>query len=109
MVDMGIIRYGVYWVRLNPTTGSEISKTRPCVIVSPDELNKHLNTVIVIPLTTKLSNRPYRVKSIVSGKPGEIATDHIKSVDKIRIGEYIDKLSAVEIEQVRNVLLEMFQ
>jgi mRNA interferase MazF len=109
MVDMEITQYGVYWVHLSPTVGSEISKTRPCVVVSPDDLNMYVNTVIIIPLTTKISNRRYRVRCHIDGTTGEMATDHIKSVDKRRVGEYIGKLSAVEIEQIKNVLLEMFQ
>jgi mRNA interferase MazF len=109
MVDMGIKQYGVYWVRLSPAIGNEMSKTRPCVVVSPDDLNRYVNTVIIIPLTTKISHRRYRVRCLVNNQPGEIATDHIKSVDKSRVGEYIDKLSAVEIEQIKNILLEMFQ
>jgi mRNA interferase MazF len=106
---MEITRYGVYWVRLNPTTGSEISKTRPCVVVSPEELNKHLNTVIVIPVTSKISNKRYRVRCYVDGTTADIATDHIRAIDKRRIAKYIENLSAIEIEQVKSALTEMFE
>jgi mRNA interferase MazF len=106
---MEIIRYGVYWVNLNPATGSEISKTRPCVVVSPDELNKHLKTVIVIPVTSKISSKRYRVRCHIDGTSGDITTDHIRSIDKRRIGKYIENLSAVEIEQLKISITEMFQ
>ncbi|KAA6305572.1 hypothetical protein EZS27_042776, partial [termite gut metagenome] len=77
MVDMGIKQYGVYWVRLSPAVGNEMSKTRPCVVVSPDDLNRYVNTVINIPLTTKSSHRQYRVLGLVSSRPGKISTDRI--------------------------------
>lgn len=93
--------YSVYWVDLNPTRGSEINKIRPCVIVSPNELNKYLNTVIIIPLTTAIHNYPWRVLCKIDGKEGAIATDQIKTVDKSRIGKYIGSLNNTEKQALK--------
>ncbi|KAA6351541.1 Endoribonuclease MazF [termite gut metagenome] len=109
MADVGIIQYGVYWVHFNLPTSSETAKTKPCVIVSPDELNKHLNTVIIIPITSIINNYRYRVQCCVDSRTGEIATDRIKSLDKSRIKKFIGKLSDAEIEQLKSVLLDMFR
>ncbi|MDP2209048.1 MAG: type II toxin-antitoxin system PemK/MazF family toxin [Bacteroidota bacterium] len=76
-------RFEVYLVNLDPTIGSEIKKTRPCVIISPDEINKHIATVIIAPLTTKLRNYPTRVSCRVEGKQGQIVLDQIRPVDKV--------------------------
>lgn len=105
---MEIERYKTYWVDLNPTIGHEINKKRPCVIVSPDELNTYLNTVIVIPLTTVLRSYPWRVSCFIDGKQGMIATDQIRTVDKKRISSCIGKLSQNEITELNRVLCEMF-
>lgn len=100
-------RYKVYWVDLNPTKGAEINKKRPCVIVSPDELNKHLKTVVVAPLTSQVSY-PFRLKVEVGGKEGQIAMDQIRAIDKSRIKEYLGVLSDEEAESLRELLNEMF-
>jgi mRNA interferase MazF len=102
-----INRYEVFWVALDPTTGSEIAKTRPCVIISPDELNRHLHTVIVAPMTTTLRNYSYRVNCTLAGKLGSIALDQIRTIDKSRIGNYVGKLMDAEIEAIKNILREM--
>ena len=94
-------RFGIYWVDFNPTKGSEINKIRPAVVVSPDELNRHLNTVIIIPLTSTLTPYPWRVK-------GMIATDQIRTVDKLRIGKQAGVLNEDERESLIDVLEEMF-
>lgn len=87
-----IERFSVYWVNLDPTKGSEIKKTRPCIVVSPDELNRHLNTVIIVPLTSTIRNYPFRVRCLVADKEGEAAIDQLKTVDKSRIGKYVSSL-----------------
>lgn len=104
-----IERFSVYWVDLNPTKGSEIKKTRPCIVVSPDELNKHLNTVIVVPLTSTIRNYPFRVGCLVADTEGEAAIDQIRTVDKSRIGKYISSLRKSEIQQIKEVLRQMFE
>lgn len=103
----GVKQYDVHWISLDPTRGSEISKTRPCVIVSPDELNAHLRTVVVIPITSTGRNYPWRVTCKVAGKEGSIATDQIRAVDKTRLSDKISKLSGTEIEDLKKVLQQM--
>ena len=78
-------RFHVYLVTLDPTLGSEIKKTRPCVIVSPDEANRHLATVIIAPMTTKGRNYPTRVPCRFQGKSGQIVLDQLRTVDKTRL------------------------
>ena len=110
-MDMGRIeQFYAYWVSLDPTQGSEIAKTRPCVVVSPNELNNYLNTVVIIPLTSTLRNYPFRVQCIVSGKKGELAIDQIRTVDKIRLNSSnsFGRLSDSEIIDLQNTILEMF-
>jgi len=102
-------RNGVYWVNLDPTKGREIAKTRPCVVVSPDHLNKHLQTVIVAPLTSTMKEYPWRVKCKVAGKWGTIATDQLRTIDKERLEGLIDKLNNSESEALLEVLRQMFQ
>lgn len=103
-----INQYDVFWVILDPTVGSEIAKTRPCVIISPDELNEYLRTVIIAPLTSTVKNYPYRVECTISGKKGSIALDQIRTVDKRRITDLLGHLKQSEIENVKSVLMEMF-
>lgn len=107
---MGLVieQYDVCWVCLDPTVGGEMAKTRPCVVVSPNELNKHLSTVIIAPITSKIHNYPYRVKCEINGKQGEIATDQIRTIDKIRVANKITKLSATEITALQSVFQQMF-
>ncbi|WP_439581880.1 type II toxin-antitoxin system PemK/MazF family toxin [Dyadobacter bucti] len=100
-------QYEVYWISLDPTQGSEIAKTRPCVVVSPDELNQFLRTVIVIPVTSTIKNYPWRVHCVVAGRDGSIAVDQIKVIDRIRIGSKIAVLSKREIIQLKEVMKKM--
>lgn len=104
-----IERFSVYWVNLDPTKGSEIKKIRPCIVVSPDELNRHLNTVIIVPLTSTIRNCPFRVRCLVADKEGEAAIDQLKTVDKSRIGKYVSSLRKSEIKQMKEVLRQMFE
>jgi mRNA interferase MazF len=100
-------RYEVWLVNLDPTIGSEISKTRPAVIVSPDELNAHLRTVTVVPLTTGRAY-PFRIATKVQGKPGVAAIDQIRTVDKRRLVRRIAVLRSKTAERVSYALVEMF-
>lgn len=104
---MVIKQYDIYWIDLNPTQGSEISKIRPCVVISPKELNDNLNTVIIIPITSTLRNYPFRIRCSLANKAGEIVTDQIRTVDKSRLKGKIGKLSEQEIEKLREILNEM--
>ncbi|WP_390504088.1 type II toxin-antitoxin system PemK/MazF family toxin, partial [Phocaeicola vulgatus] len=90
-------QYEIYWVDLDPTRGGEMAKTRPCVVVTPLELNMYLTTVVVVPITSTIRNYPYRVACSVSGRDGEIATDQIRTVDKGRLKRKIGNLNFSEI------------
>lgn len=100
-------RYGSYRGDLNSTEGSEINKILQAIVISPDELNSHLNTVILIPLTSTLIPYPWRVKCSLGGKSGMIATDQIRTVDKLRIRKQAGKLNENEIESLTGALEEM--
>lgn len=104
-----IERFSVYWIDLDPTKGSEIKKIRPCIVVSPDELNRHLNTVIIVPLTSTIRNYPFRVSCLVADREGQAAIDQLKTVDKSRIGKYISSLRKSEIQEIKEVLRQMFE
>ncbi len=101
-------RFEVYLINLDPTIGSEIKKTRPCVIISPDEMNRNIATVIVAPLTSKLRNYPTRIPCRVEGKQGQIVLDQIRTVDKIRLIKKLDFLKKTVQTKTLTVLNEMF-
>jgi mRNA interferase MazF len=100
-------RLDVWLVNLDPTIGSEIKKTRPAVIVSPDELNEHLNTVTVVPLTTGRAY-PFRIATKVKGKDGVAAVDQVRTVDKRRLVRRIASIRGKTGEAILNALVEMF-
>ena len=102
-------RFSVYLVALDPAQGSEIRKTRPCVVVSPDEMNRHVRTVIIAPMTTVTRDYPTRVRLRFANKEGEIALDQIRTVDKARLVRRLGRLSPETSERVAEVLLEMFR
>ncbi|MCK5736117.1 MAG: type II toxin-antitoxin system PemK/MazF family toxin [Spirochaetaceae bacterium] len=104
---MEVKRFEVWLINLDPTIGSEIRKTRPGVIVSPDELNEHLATVIVVPLTTGRSY-PFRMKTNVGGKDGVAAIDQIRTVDKRRLVKKIGILPQHDGESLLKSLGELF-
>lgn len=106
---MVMTRYDVYLVTLNPTTGHEINKTRPCVIVSPDEMNRNSGTVIIAPLTSKARNYPTRLDCTFQSKSGQVVLDQIRAVDKIRLVKRLGKLAPATAERVSDVLVEMFR
>jgi mRNA interferase MazF len=101
-------RFEVYLINLDPTIGSEIKKTRPCVIISPDEMNRNIATVIIAPLTSKLRNYPTRIPCRVEGKQGQIVLDQIRTVDKIRLIKKLDFLNKNVQTKTLKVLNEMF-
>jgi len=105
---MVIERFDVYLVILDPTVGSEIEKTRPCVIISPDEMNRHIATVIVAPMTTKGRSYPTRVACTFQGKEGQIVLDQIRTVDKSRIARKLGRLKVESQREIFSVLMEMF-
>ena len=101
-------RFEIYYVNLDPTIGREIKKTRPCVIISPNEMNHHIATVIIAPLTSKLRNYPTRIPCKVEGKQGQIVLDQIRTVDKVRLIKKIVTLNRITQKKVLSVLREMF-
>ena len=98
----------VYLVRLDPTRGSEIRKTRPCLVVSPDELNEHLRTVIVAPMTTGGQAYPSRIQYRFQGQAGFVATDQLRTVDTERLTRRLGRLAPNSVTAVLMVLQEMF-
>jgi mRNA interferase MazF len=104
---MEIKQYAVHWINLDPTLGSEVSKTRPCVILSPDEMNRYIKTVIIAPLTHTIKSYPSRVVCEINGEKGSIMLDQIRTVDKLRIGGLICKLAVSEVNEVKFVINQM--
>jgi mRNA interferase MazF len=101
-------RFEVWLVNLDPTVGSEIRKTRPAVVVSPDEMNRHLRTAIVAPMTTTARGWPSRVLVRFAGKSGEIALDQLRAVDRARLVRRIGTIGGPEADAVADVLVTMF-
>ena len=105
---MELNQYDIVLVNLDPTIGSEIQKTRPCVIISPNEMNKYLSTIVVAPMTSNLNKYPSRVNVNYDNKKGMIAIDQIRTIDKKRIVKFLDKLSKTEIKATKAVIKEAF-
>ena len=101
-------RGDVHLVALDPTLGSEIKKTRPCLIVSPDELNEHLRTVLVAPMTTGGQAYPWRVACRFQNRAGLVALDQLRTVDTERLAKRLGRLSASTTTEVLDTLQEMF-
>lgn len=105
---MEITQYQIVLVNLDPTIGSEIKKTRPCVIISPDEMNKYLQTVTIAPMTSQSKNYPTRIEVKHNSKKGWIVLDQIRTIDKQRILKVLDKLTSKEIVKVKLTIKEAF-
>jgi mRNA interferase MazF len=106
---VGVVsRFDVYLVTLDPVVGSEIRKTRPCLVVSPNEINHHLRTLIVAPMTTRGRSYPSRVPCRFHGKDGEVALDQLRSVDRARLLRRLGRLDAKTQKAVLDALHEMF-
>ena len=105
---MEIKRTEVWLIELNPTMGSEVKKTRPCIIISPDEANKYLNTVTIAPLTSTIKPYPSRVNCLFDGKEGQVAIDQVRSVDKLRLKKKLGVLDKQTVEQVFETLMDYF-
>src|SRR5947208_14744920 len=101
-------RFDVHLVTLDPTVGAEIRKTRPCVIVSPNEVNDMLNTVVVAPMTTTVRTYPTRVRVRFQGKAGEIAVDQLRAPDRDRLVKRLGSISQDTRQRLQTVLLECF-
>ena len=106
---MEVNRFDVFLVALDPTIGHEIKKTRPCTVISPDEMNHHIGTVIIAPMTTKGRDYPTRVPCTFQGVEGLVVLDHIRTVDKTRLIKRLGHLSTTTADRLTSVLIEMFQ
>ncbi|MFQ5456810.1 MAG: type II toxin-antitoxin system PemK/MazF family toxin [Nitrospirota bacterium] len=104
---MEIKQYGIYLIDLAPAKGHEMKKIRPCVVISPDEMNRNILTVIIAPMTTKSHNYPTRVKIIFQNKPGWVVFDQIRAVDKRRLTKELGKVKATTIKKIKSVITEM--
>ena len=105
---MVVKRFDVYLINLDPTVGSEIQKTRPCLVVSPDEMNLFIKTVIVAPMTTKGTTYPTRVDCKFQGKRGQVVLDQIRTVDKARLVKKLGRVDRKTQADVLSILGEMF-
>ncbi len=105
---MVITRFDVWLVDLEPVRGSEISKTRPCIIISPDEANKYLNTVTIAAMTTTYKNYPTRVDCVFKRKKGQVALDQIRTVDKVRLVKKLGSMDEMFNIKLSEVLVEIF-
>jgi len=105
---MEIKRFQVYLVNLDPTIGHEIKKTRPCLVISPNEMNTHIGTVIVAPMTTKGRNYPTRIKCSFQEKRGQVILDQIRTVDKRRLVKKLGTINSKAQNSVLNILQELF-
>jgi len=105
---MEIRQYDIVLVNLDPTIGSEIRKTRPCAVISPNEMNQFLNTIVIAPMTSQMKLYPTRVKVLHDKKIGWIVIDQIRTIDKQRVIKIFDSLTSREIEKVKAVLKETY-
>ena len=108
MVAGSPLRDEIWLVSLDPTQGSEMRKTRPSLVISPDEMNRHLRTVLIAPMTTVERPYPTRVSLTFQGKRGQVALDQIRAVDRQRLVRRIGKASSATAQAVSGVLIEMF-
>jgi len=105
---MEIKQYDIVLVNLDPTVGSEIKKTRPCAVISPNEMNKYLSTVVIAPMTSQSKPYPTRVNVKHDNKNGWIVLDQIRTIDRQRIIKILDNLTGKEIEKVKLIIKETF-
>lgn len=105
---MDIRQYDIVLVNLDPTKGSEIKKTRPCLVISPNEMNKYLRTVVIVPMTTSDKSYPTRVVIVHNRKKGAAALDQIRTIDKGRIIKSLGRISKGEIDKCKAVIKEIF-
>lgn len=107
-MGMVIRRFDVYLVNLDPTIGHEIQKTRPCIVISPDEMNRHIATIIVAPMTSKGRPYPSRVSCEMEGRDGQIVLDQIRTIDKTRLVKKLGRLDKPTQRLTLDVLREIF-
>ena len=108
-MGMVIKQYEVYLINLDPTIGHEIQKTRPCLVLSPDEMNDNIRTVIIAPMTTKSHVYPTRIPVRFDKKSGWIVLDQIRTVDKARLLKKLGRISSREIAAVKDIIKQMYE
>ena len=108
MVAGSLLRNEIWLLSLDPTQGAEMRKTRPCLVISPDEMNRHLRMVLIAPMTTVERPYPTRVALSFQGKRGQVTLDQIRAVDRQRLVRRIGKASSATAQAVSGVLIEMF-
>ena len=106
---MEVNRFDVFLVALDPTLGHEIKKTRPCTVISPDEMNHHIGTVIIAPMTTKGRGYPTRAECTFQGVAGQVVLDQVRTVDKRRLVKKLGRLAPATCDRVLDILAELFQ
>src|SRR5687767_12550387 len=105
---MAVVKqYEIYFVNLDPTLGSEVKKTRPAAVISPNEMNQNLNTVIIAPVTSTIREYPSKVDITLQNRSGQIMLDQIRAVDKTRLLNKAGKLNSSEVSEVKQVIREM--
>lgn len=102
-------RFEVWNIELNPTQGSEINKKRPCLVVSPNEVNKFLNTVVIVPMTSTIKPYPTRLKCHFKGKDGQLVVDQIRCVDKTRLIERMGNMDTNTCKNISTLIIETFK
>jgi len=106
-MELTVKQYEIYWINLDPTVGSEIQKTRPGIVITPDKMNDYIDTIIIAPLTTKSHDYPTRLKTIVQGKECWAVLDQIRAIDKSRLSNKIGELNKNDIITLKNIINEM--
>jgi mRNA interferase MazF len=106
---VSVNRFDIFWIDLDPTRGKEIKKIKPCVVISPEDVNRYLSTVVIAPITSTVRKYPTRVNCKLQGKDGEIALDQLRAVDKERLNSKIAALSPTTAKEVCNVLQAFFE
>ncbi len=105
---MVVSQYDVVLVNLDPTVGSEIQKTRPCVVISPNEMNRQVNTLVIAPMTSASKPYPSRIQVYSGGRTGWVVLDQVRTVDKQRISKVLGRLTQDETEEIKQVIKELF-
>ncbi len=107
-MGLAVKRFDVYLINLDPTVGTEIRKTRPCLVISPDEMNHHIHTVIIAPMTTGGKDYPTRVSCTFKKKQGQIVLDQLRTLDKIRLIKKLGTIDSRARSEVISILQRMF-
>jgi mRNA interferase MazF len=107
-MEVVVRRFDVFLIRLDPTVGREMRKTRPCVVISPDEMNRHLSTILVAPMTTAGQPYPTRIPCRFRGKDGSVALDQVRAVDRSRLIRRLGRLGAATQDRILATLAELF-